>query len=61
MTAREKQELDELQQDVAALARLLMDDQGAKPVLLAIIERYSTTALETRPAEVHEQREAVRA
>ncbi len=51
-----EKELAQLRQDVARLARYLIDHQGAKPELVQIIERNSPTGLETRPHRAPEQR-----
>jgi len=52
----DKQRIDQLEQDVGALARMLVNHQGAKPVLVEMIQRYSAGRQETRPHHAPEQR-----
>jgi hypothetical protein len=67
VTVAEKKELAQLKaevatqaQEIAALARMLLNTHGAHRSLIAILERHSPEGREIRPASAPEQREAVR-
>jgi hypothetical protein len=54
----DKQRIEQLEQAMGVLARMMLDHQGGKPRLLKIIARYAADAQETRPQHPVETRAA---
>ena len=59
MTASEKQEMQQLKADLAAIARAVAPHVNRSAELLEIIERHEPNGLETRPHRLPESRQKV--